>query len=323
MWKVEKIINFKKNEYYIDGYAFVFFGEDGTKLYFNYANNWAGLLLDDGQFLWTIGEKQNVKSQYHFDIEIKNPHYITKQPDNSVLLSEQNGIHKIDYNLKKIETLIECKKTGIESAGNCIVDSRGDIWINDVIGYKVFRFDKEGNLIEILGNGKPGFSKEDTPFEKVQFNWIYDIRKGTDGNIYVLDSKNYVIRMIDVKKRIVKLVAGTGEAGYSGDNNNPLNATFGGNSEEHFDGPWSLSLDEFDNIYVGDTQNHVLRMIDRKANIIKTIAGNPNAIQGKRNNPDEKDPFKINLPRICSLEYYNKRVYIPEWDGDLIVLRKK
>lgn len=299
-----------------------FFGNDGSKLYFNYDNNWAGLLLDDGHFQWTVGEKQNIKSDYHFEIDIHGPHYITKQLDNSVLLSEQNGIHKINYYTKSIKTLINCKKSGIESAGNCIEDFNGDIWINDVTGFKVLRFGKEGSLIEILGNGKPGFSKEDTPYEKVQFNWIYDIRKGTDGNIYVLDSKNYAVRMIDVKERIVKLIAGTGEAGYSGDNDDPLTATFGGNPKEHFDGPWSLALDEYDNIYVGDTQNHVLRMIDRKANIIKTIAGNPKIVPGKRNNPDEKDPFKINLPKICSLEYYNDRVFIPEWDGDLIVLKK-
>ena len=71
---------------------------------------------------------------------------------------------------------------------------------------------------------------------------------------------------------------------------------------------------------MGIEDNCVVRMIDRKANIIYTIAGNPKIIQGKRNNPDETDLFKTNLPKICSFEYFNQRLYIPEWDGDSIVL---
>jgi hypothetical protein len=83
------------------------------------------------------------------------------------------------------------------------------------------------------------------------------MRKGNDGNIYVLDSKNYSIRMMDLKNETVTLIAGNGEAGYSGDGGDVLNATFGSSSNTQFDGPWSLALDEFDNIYIGDTQNHV------------------------------------------------------------------
>lgn len=322
MWEIEKIINFEKGEYYKDGYSFVFFGQNGSKFYFDYESNWVGHMADDGHFFWTAGKYFPSNTEHHYHLDILNPHYITDQKDASILISEQNAIHRINPLSKTVTKLIDCRKSGIESAGNCIVDFDGDIWINDVTGCKVFRFDKEGNLIEILGSGKPGFSKNDTPFETVEFNWIYDIRKGADGNIYVLDSKNYSLRMIDKKRRLVKLIAGTGEPGYSGDNNDPRYATFGGNPEEYFDGPWSLSIDESNNIYIGDTQNHVLRMIDRKANIIMSIAGNPNAISGKRNNPNEKNPLKINLQKICSLEYFNEKLYIPEWDGDLIVLQK-
>jgi hypothetical protein len=84
-----------------------------------------------------------------------------------------------------------------------------------------------------------------------------------------------------------------------------------------------LSLDELNNIYIGDTQNHVVRMVDRETNIIRTIAGKPNIIPGKRNEPHEKDPFQLNLPLICSLDYYDGRLYIPEWNGELIVLKRK
>ena len=91
---------------------------------------------------------------------------------------------------------------------------------------------------------------------------------------------------------------------------------------EYFDGPLSLSLDEEGNIFIGDTQNHVMRMVERSTNIITTIAGKRDAQPRKRNDPHEKNPLQLNLPYICSLDYYNGCLFIPEWDGDLIVLEK-
>jgi hypothetical protein len=41
-----------------------------------------------------------------------------------------------------------------------------------------------------------------------------------------------------------------------------------------------------------------------------------------RNDPRETDPLKLNLPLICSLDYYNNYFFIPEWDGNMIILEK-
>lgn len=98
--------------------------------------------------------------------------------------------------------------------------------------------------------------------------------------------------------------------------------TLGHNPKERYGGPWSLSLDEAGNIYIGDTQNHVVRMVERATNTIWTIAGKQNVTPGVRNSPAETDPLNLNLPKICSMDYWNGRLFIPEWDGDLVVLAK-
>ncbi len=109
-----------------------------------------------------------------------------------------------------------------------------------------------------------------------------------------------------------------------GDGKSAKKATLGSDKNEQFDGPWAISLDEEGTIYIGDTHNHVIRMVEKKKKkrIISTIAGNPDYVPSLRNSVDETDPFKINLPKICSLDYYNRELLIPEWDGDLIVLEK-
>ena len=160
------------------------------------------------------------------------------------------------------------------------------------------------------------------PFDQVKFNWIYDLRLSPDGNIYVLDSKNFAVRRIDKDNKVVTTVAGTGKPGYTGDGGDAVSATLGSKAGEYFDGPLSMALDEDGNIYIGDTQNHVLRMVTKTGNIITTIAGKRKIQPHKRNNPEEKDPLALNLPYICSLDYYNKCLFVPEWDGDLVILER-
>ena len=323
MWQIERIINFGKSGQFSDGYArFGFHDDEGNQYVLAYDFNWIGFLSSDDHFHWTAGEKQQYETEYHYDVEINKPTYLSKCHDGSILVTVKDGVLRLSMETKKAEMIIESEKEGIGFIGNAVIDNDHCIWINDVCGYKIHRYNEFGELIEIVGTGELGFSKDDVPFQNASFNWIYDIRKGAEGNIYVLDSKNYSVRMLDLEHRIVRLVAGTGEPGYSGDNGDPLNATFGGDTEEHFDGPWSLSIDESNNIYVGDTQNHVLRMIDRENNTITTIAGNPNSIPGKQNDPKEIDLFNLNLPKICGLDYSNGKLFIPEWDGDLIVLKR-
>ena len=214
----------------------------------------------------------------------------------------------------------------MKDAGNCVVDDEGSFWVNEVEGCRIWKFDSKGNPVLTLGDGTPGFQQGTVNFGEAKFRWISGIRRGPDGNIYVLDSRNFAIRLIDLENHKVKTIAGTGKAGYEGDRGNALNATFGSDPTARFDGPISLSLDEEGNIFVGDRQNHVVRMIDQKSHTITTIAGNHHSVKGKVNDPEEKDPLKLNLPEISSMDYYGGRLFVPtdlsSETGDLAVLRR-
>jgi len=122
---------------------------------------------------------------------------------------------------------------------------------------------------------------------------------------------------------VVSLVAGTGEPGPAMDHIPALEATFGSEPGARFDGPFSLSLDEAGNIFIGDTYNHVVRMAERATGRIRTIAGKREAEPGLRNDPAETDPLKLNLPKICSMDYYDDCLFIPDWSDDLAVLEKQ
>jgi sugar lactone lactonase YvrE len=254
--------------------------------------------------------------------------YIDNLTDGTLLVSNFGDarIYRIDIERMKSELFVDGSKIGMKDTGNCVVDNENSVWVNEIEGCRIWRFDNTGSTILTLGDGTPGFQLGTVDFGEAKFSWIYDIRRGPDGNIYVLDSKNFAVRMIDLKNCKVKTIAGTGKAGYEGERGNALNATFGSDPAARFDGPISLSLDEEGNIFVGDRQNHVVRMIQKKSGTITTIAGNHNSVKGLSNNLEEKDPLNLNLPEISSMDYYNGRLFVPtdltQEEGDLAVLRR-
>jgi hypothetical protein len=326
-WKVKYIFNFDNVKPWKNGrFGFGFYGKKGESYMLQWDENWLGHLTPDDHFTWTAGPVDKGLSDIHIHLDVKHPHYICESPDGSLLLSSNGNskIFKIYPDRGTAELFIDALEFGIKeyNTGNCVYDLEGNIWINDIRGCKVWKFSQDGKLLRTLGDGIPGFQAGLVSFDEVRFNWIYDLRLGPDGNIYVLDSKNFAVRMIDLENKLVSTVVGTGRSGDSIDGVDASQATFGSKEGEYFDGPLSLSLDEEGNIYVGDTFNHVLRMVDRSTNIITTIAGRKDIQSGVRANPEETDPLKLNIPKISSLEYYDGCIFIPEYDGDLVVLEK-
>jgi hypothetical protein len=328
-WVVDRIIHFGPGDLVRNGLPhFGFRDRTGNHYAISHQKHFLGLIGEIDRLEWTVAAHQVYEGTPNIVAELNYPMYIDNLPDETLLVSNFGDarLYRIDVERKKAELFADGLKIGMKDAGNCVVDNEGMVWVNEVKGCKIWRFDNTGKPVLTLGDGTPGFQSGEVRFGEARFSWIYDIRRAPDGNIYVLDSRNFAVRLIDLKRRVVNTLAGTGQAGYEGDNGDALKATFGSNPAERFDGPISLSVDEEGNFFVGDRHNHVVRMIDRKSRTIRTIAGNYNVVKGMSNNPEEKDPLKLNLPEISSMDYYDGHLFVPTdltpEEGDLAVLRK-
>lgn len=325
-WRIKHIFNLSQEKPWEHGFVnFGFHGRKGTQYLLHYNEHWLGCINDEDEFLWTAGAIDKGLSKNHIPFEVKYPHYITELPEGSLLVSSNgtNKIFKIWPVKKKAELFIDTARVGLRDIGNCEFDGRDSVWVHEIEGCRVWQFDLSGEIIQTLGNGQPGFNADSVPSKDARFSWIYDLRLGPDGNIYLLDSKNFCVRKIDVRRDTVSTIVGTGKPGYSGDGGPALKATLGSDPSVHFDGPFSLSVDEEGNLFIGDTYNHVVRMVESSTGIISTIAGQHEASLGKRNDPHETDPLKLNLPKICSMDYYGGCLFIPDNNDDLIVLEKR
>jgi sugar lactone lactonase YvrE len=324
-WTIKRILNYAEQQPWGQGYAhYGFHDSRGNRYFFDYFHHWAGRLGQDDEFLWTAGVKPDVTTGFHMDADFVRPMFLTESPDGSLLISCDGNakIFRLDLDARAVRLFVDAGALGLKDISSTLYDDEGNLWVSEVTGCRIWRLDPGGRVMETVGDGRPGFQAESVPFERARFRWIYVMKKGPDGSLYVLDSTNFAVRRIDVRGRTVETVAGTGRPGYTGDGGDARQATLGGNPNEQFDGPYGLCVDEQGNLFIADTCNHVVRMVEASTNVISTIAGRRAVVAHQRNDPRQINPLDLNLPKLSALDYHDGRLFIPEWDGDLIILER-
>jgi hypothetical protein len=330
-WEIERIVHFdfSGGDLCKDGFVhFGFHDRAGNPYVLAHQKHFLGLLGEHCRLKWTVAASPVFEDTTNITARLQFPIYIDSLLDGTLLVSNfgDSRLYRVNTDRMEAELFIEGSAIGMKHAGNCVVDDEGYVWVNEVDGCRIWKFDPSGKPLLTLGKGEPGFQPGAAGFGDVKFNWIYDIRRGPDGNIYVLDSRNFAVRLVDVRSNHVYTIAGTGKAGYEGDGGDPRLATFGSDPSARFDGPISLSLDEKGNIFVGDRFNRVVRMIDRDNNVILTIAGDAGNENKEANKPKENDLLSLRLPAISSMDYYDGHLFVPtdlaDDSGDLIVMKR-
>ena len=143
-----------------------------------------------------------------------------------------------------------------------ILDRAGYIYIADL--FRIMKIDSLGYISTIAGTyGVYGYSGDNGLATDALFYGISAINFDKKGNLYIADESNNVIRKIDTAG-IITTIAGTGVAGFSGDNGLAINAKM--------IQPSGIAIDNFGNLYISDQANNRIRKVDTTG-IITTYAG--------------------------------------------------
>jgi len=122
-------------------------------------------------------------------------------------------------------------------------------------------------LVRAGGGDQEG---ENIPVLDVGLNFPIAAIAASDGTLYIADTANHRIRVVDPATGLIRTLAGTGVSGDSGDG--------GPAAEADLRSPQGIALDEdADVLYVADTGNHVIRAIDLFDGTISTVAGTRDA----------------------------------------------
>ena len=173
-------------------------------------------------------------------------------------------------------------------------DPDGNLYILDLGNGRIRRVDAAGNISTYVGVGGQGYAGDGGPMAAAQFNFPHgqsprmtlvppeaelrggDPSKHSYARLYIADTGNHRVRMINMTAETITLIAGSGTAGYTGDAGSPLIA--------QLNLPSDVVLGPDDSIYIADTGNNVVRRID-PLGVITTVAGNGSAGYGGDGGP--------------------------------------
>ena len=190
-------------------------------------------------------------------------------------------------------------------------DSTGNLYIAEYGNHRIRKISTDGNVSTFAGSGTAGSANG--VGTAAQFNMPRGIAIDSSDNLYVSDYSNQRIRkitpdgvvtnfatsiasprgiVIDSQGNlfvasfglaIIRKVTPSGTVSVFAGSSGVAGSADGTGADARFQGPAGLAIDEDDNIYVADSNNHLIRKITPSA-VVTTIAGVA-GVTGSQNGP--------------------------------------
>jgi sugar lactone lactonase YvrE len=159
----------------------------------------------------------------------------------------------------------------IDTPSGITVDRDGAIYYADSHYDLIWRRDPSGPPVVVAGNQAlgSGFSGDNGPATRAQLYTPDGVCIAPDGDLIVADSHNDRIRRIDKPTRVITTIAGSGANGYDGDDKPATMAAL--------NTPNAVACARNGDIYIADTLNYRVRMIDHATGLIRNVAGDGSA----------------------------------------------
>ena len=151
----------------------------------------------------------------------------------------------------------------ITQFSDIVFDPKGNLFTSDRLNHQIRKIDIEGNVSTIAGTGDSDHYGDNGPALEAAFRDPNALASDSEGNIYIADTANNMIRKIDIKG-IITTFAGNGEHVDSGDGGPALKAGIRSMDDIEFSPEGEL--------HILGTNTHKVRKITKAGEII-TVAG--------------------------------------------------
>ncbi|NOS81627.1 MAG: hypothetical protein HOP32_08620 [Nitrospira sp.] len=146
------------------------------------------------------------------------------------------------------------------------VNAAGDLWIADQNNHRIRRVDAvTGIITTVVGTGAAGFSGDTGPADVAQLSSPRGVAVDAADNLWIADFGNHRIRRVDAATGTITTVAGTGVAGFNGDN---IAA-----DAAQLSSPAGVAVNAAGDLWIADQGNHRIRRVDAASGEITTVAG--------------------------------------------------
>jgi DNA-binding beta-propeller fold protein YncE len=215
------------------------------------ANTWPTLFLIDptGRI---VAQHKGVGIFRAFDRTIES---LIKESEKNGLIN-RNPMHFLsDTNEPNESTLLF-------PSGILADEQSAKLFISDTGHNRVIIADLTGNIIDVCGSGEKGYA--DDSFKTARFNQPRGLAI-SNKKLFVADTENHCVRIVDLSGRKVSTLAGVGRQGHS-------LSIKGKAARAALNSPWDLQAVD-DKLYVTMAGSHQIYSINLKSNEISLFAG--------------------------------------------------
>jgi hypothetical protein len=195
------------------------------------------------------------------------------------------------------------------------VNAAGDVYIADTYNNRVLMVTPSGQVTAVAGDGTAGYSGDGRLATFAELNEPTGVAVDAQGNLYIADSANNVIRRVDAKTGIITTVAGDyaadqangGLGGFSGDGGPATSA--------ELNDPQGVAIDGAGDLFIADTFNNAIREVT-PAGIITTVV-NASAQPGGESN-GAATASRLNTPYGVAIDPTTEDLYIADANNSRI-----
>ena len=239
-------------------------------------------------------------------VAMNQPHEVRVDPKDNIYIADtrNNRVGLVDAS-GKWKAVAGTGEVGYSGDGGPAVDSRmnqaysiavdgSELFVADLMNHCIRKVElTSGKIATICGNGKKGRPVDGAAASEQVLEGPRSLAIDKQNLWIVLREGNSVWR-IDRTTGKIHHVAGSGQKGFDGDGADAklckLNA------------PKGAAVNPGVALYIADTENHAIRMVDLTTNIVSTIAGSPKGESGFNGDGDQPTTRLLKRPHgVCWL----------------------
>jgi sugar lactone lactonase YvrE len=206
--------------------------------------------------------------------------------------------------------------SNLDHPQNVAVNAAGDVFVADTYNNRVVKVTPQGQVSTVAGDGVAGYSGDGRLAAFAELNSPTGLAVDAQGNLYIADSANNVIRRVDAKTGIITTVAGDYAADKADDGLGGFSGDGGPATSAQLNDPQGIAVDGAGDLFIADTFNNAVREVTPTGTITTVVnaatatGGTPPA--GSESSGKAPTASRLNTPYGVAIDPSTDDLYIAD-----------